>query len=166
MLYIEAINGSNTMTSNFECSQRVGRSYLLVLSTLLFLFCLRVLGQILVAVYHVSFLPPMQQWYSGLIPYPILVVCQIAIIGLLGKVCFDFARRRGFFVATRAKLGALCINFGSVYLFVMIARYILRMSFYPTERWFGGSIPILFHWVLASFVLVLGHYHWRSPGKV
>jgi uncharacterized protein len=36
------------------------------------------------------------------------------------------------------------------------------MSLYPLERWTGGSIPIVFHWVLAAFILVLGTYHRRS----
>src|SRR6185437_16031047 len=52
--------------------------------------------------------------------------------------------------------------FGWLYLGVMIIRYVIRMRLYPRERWTGGSIPIFFHWVLASFLLVLGHYHWRS----
>lgn len=34
---------------------------------LLFLFCLRVLGQILVAFAGVTFLPPMEDWFSGAI---------------------------------------------------------------------------------------------------
>src|SRR5262245_15493014 len=44
----------------------------------------------------------------------------------------------------------------------MVIRYVIRMSLYPHERWAGGSIPIFFHWVLASFVIVLGRYHWRG----
>ena len=42
---------------------------------------------------------------------------------------------------------------------VMVIRYVLRMSLYPPERWIGGAIPIVFHWVLAAFILVLGAYH-------
>ncbi|MEW6246549.1 MAG: hypothetical protein AB1555_07555 [Nitrospirota bacterium] len=26
-------------------------------------------------------------------------------------------------------------------------------------RWFGGAIPIVFHWVLACSVIAFGHYH-------
>ena len=43
----------------------------------------------------------------------------------------------------------------------MIVRYILRMSLYPEERWFGGAIPIIFHWVLATYIIPLGLYHLR-----
>lgn len=42
----------------------------------------------------------------------------------------------------------------------MILRYVIRMSLYPDERWMGGSIPIFFHWILASFLLLVGQYHW------
>jgi hypothetical protein len=37
----------------------------------------------------------------------------------------------------------------------MAVRYVLRMR-RPSERWFGGAIPIFFHCVLAGFVFVLG----------
>lgn len=136
--------------------------YFWVLSFLLFLFCLRVLGQILVAFFHVSFLPPMKSWFSGLLPYPQLLVSQILIIWLYGKICLDFARGSGYFVNRNHVLGKGLLIFGSLYLGSMIARYVIRMSRYPQERWVGGCIPIFFHWVLASFLLVLGTYHWRT----
>jgi hypothetical protein len=58
------------------------RRYFWVLIALLLLFCLRVLGQILVAFFKVSFLPPMEKWFSGLLPYPELLATQILIIVL------------------------------------------------------------------------------------
>jgi hypothetical protein len=58
------------------------RHYFWVLATLLFLFCLRVFGQILVAFFNVSFLPPMEEWFSGLLPYPELLTAQILIIAI------------------------------------------------------------------------------------
>src|SRR5437879_7372841 len=81
--------------------------YATVLWFLLFLFCLRVAGQALVAAFAVPFLPPMQQWYSGVLPYPILLPVQILIIVLLAKVATDFTRRRGFFVVPRRTMGRL-----------------------------------------------------------
>ena len=130
---------------------------------LLALFCLRVIGQMLVAFYHVSFLPPMEEWYSGLIPYPWLLLSQGIIILLYGKVCIDFTRGEGFFVVLRRRLGSGLLMFGSVYFGAMVIRYVIRMSLYPQERWVGGSIPIFFHWVLASFILVVGTYHRGRP---
>src|SRR5437588_11196864 len=71
-------------------------------------------------------------------------------------------RGRGVFAQPRPWLGSTLLVFGLVYLAVMLIRYVVRMSLYPAERWTGGSIPIFFHWVLASFVLVVGGYHWRN----
>ncbi len=128
---------------------------------LLFLFVLRVLGQLLVAVGWGLFLPPMEEWFSGVIPYPRLLAFQIVIVLLYSKVCFEFTRGHGFFVTPRRGLGVGLLSFGSVYLAVMLIRYVIRMSVYPHERWTGGSIPIFLHWVLASFLLIVGAYHWK-----
>ena len=37
----------------------------------------------------------------------------------------------------------------------------IQMTLYPHERWVGGSIPIFFHWILATFLLIVGSYHWH-----
>lgn len=141
------------------------RRYFWTLATLLFLFCLRVLGQVLVAFLHVSFLPPMEEWMSGLVPYPELLTAQILIIALYGKICIDFFRGDGFFSTPRRLLGTGLLIFGSLYFGVMVIRYTIRMGLYPNERWARGCIPIFFHWVLASFILVLGSYHWRTTPR-
>jgi hypothetical protein len=102
----------------------------------------------------------MEEWYSGLISYRWLLPSQFLIILLYSKVCLDFTRGHGFFVMPRRALGSGLLWFGSVYFAVMVVRYVIRMSLYPQERWTGGSIPIFFHWVLASFILLVGYYHW------
>lgn len=145
-----------------QTSEPGAQGYALVLWFLLFLFTLRVVGQVLVAFFDVGFLPPMARWYSGLLPYPWLLASQAAIILLYGKVCLDFTRGRGFFVRPKRRFGLALLAFGALYLGVMLARYGIRMSLYPGERWTGGSIPTFFHWVLAAFLLVLGSYHWRG----
>ena len=139
-----------------------------VLWVLLFLFCLRVLGQASVAFLGVEFLPPMAAWYSGLMSYPWLLSSQIVIILAFTAVCLDFTRGRGLFVQPRRAVGRLCLALGAFYLGVMVSRYAIRMSLFPDERWTGGSIPIFFHWVLAAFVLVFGSHHWlgdRTAGQ-
>lgn len=130
-----------------------------ILWVLLFLFILRVVGQMLVAFAGVTWLPPMEEWYSGLMPYPYLLPSQWVIIILLVKVCRDFTRGKGWFVEPRSWLGRPVLYFGYGYLAVMILRYILRMSLYPEERWFGGTIPIFFHYVLALYVILFGRFH-------
>ena len=145
------------------------RRLAILLWILLFAFCLRVLGQMLVAIVGVSWLPPMESWYSGLMPYPYLLPSQFLIIALYSKVCLDFTRGEGFFVRSRPVFGRGVLVFGYLYLASMIVRYIIRMSLYPEARWFGGTIPIFFHWVLAGFIIAFGQYHrgrltnWSPP---
>jgi hypothetical protein len=64
----------------------------LSLWALLLLFTLRVIGQLLVALGWVSFLPPMTEWQSGLLPYAWLLASQFVIIIVCAKVCADLAR--------------------------------------------------------------------------
>lgn len=122
-------------------------------------FCLRVAGQALVELAGVEFLPPAEEWYSGAIPYGPLLAMQILIILLLGKICLDLTRGGGWFATARHGLGTVFLTFGTVYLSVMIIRYGIRMALYPTERWTGGLIPIFFHWVLATALLIIGGYY-------
>lgn len=141
------------------------KPYSWLLFLLLSLFCLRVIGQALVAFFRVSFLPPMEEWFSGVLPYPELLASQILIIALFSKICWDFARGRGYFVQPRCLLGIWLLRIGWLYLAMMVTRYVIRMALYPAERWAGGSIPIFFHWILASFLLVLGYYQWAAFPK-
>jgi hypothetical protein len=129
---------------------------------LLVLFGARVLGQGLVAWLSPPFLPPMAQWHSGLIPYPLLLASQVLIIGLLVKICRDVARGKGFWGDPRPAFGRWLITAGLVYLGAMLIRYGIRMWLLPHARWMGGTIPIFFHGVLACFLLRLGFYHLRA----
>lgn len=141
------------------------RKYATWLLLLLVLFCLRVAGQMLVAFAGVTFLPPMKEWYSGLLPYRYLLPSQFLIIFLFSKICFDLFRGAGYFAIPRWRMGRSLTIFGIVYLLSMILRYVLRMSLYPEERWTGGSIPIFFHWVLAAYVLVLASFNRSENGN-
>ena len=116
------------------------------------LFLLRVLGQLLVAWFDVQWLPPMQRWYSGLIPYPVLLASQLLILALMATICVQFTRRRGWFYEPKRMLGTPLLVFGAIYLAVMVARAI-----FVGDR----PIPIVFHWVLAAFVITVGSWHRR-----
>lgn len=133
-----------------------------ILWALLFLFILRVIGQILVALDVVDFLPPMEEWQSGLLPYKYLLVAQIIIIIFYGKICRDFTKGKGFFVVPFRKIGKGFLIFGSIYFISMVIRYVLQMIIYPETRWFGGTIPIFLHFVLATFLILVGRYHLRE----
>lgn len=128
---------------------------------LLALFVLRVAGQALVAFAGVGFLPPMAAWYSGLLPYEYLLPAQLVIIGLMTWICVDFTRGTGFFIVPRRFLASYWLYFGYIYLAAMVARYPITMYLHPEARWFGGTIPIFFHWVLAAFVIAVGRHHKR-----
>lgn len=138
------------------------RRYSLLLGALAFAFLLRVAGQLLVAIFHVDFLPPMPAWYSGLMPYPLLLPIQVLILIVQAKVSWDLWRGSGFFAARHPVAGRFLCWFSYVYFAVMVLRYVLTMSFYPERRWLGGTIPIFFHWVLAAYLFVLGRFM-RQP---
>lgn len=140
--------------------------YFPCLLILLILFVFRVVGQLIVANFDVSFLPPMQQWQSGLLPYPLLVFFQVLIIGLYARICYDFWTGTGFFVNPNSKLAKSLTIFGGLYFAAMILRYIIRMTLLPEARWFDGTLPIFFHLVLASFILTVAHYQRKMLSTV
>ena len=133
-----------------------------ILALLTLLFALRVLGQALVAFVGVTWLPAMEQWFSGLIPYPALLIIQLLMLRLMIKVAVEIWRGKGFYAEARPHWSQFLIRFSALYAGVMILRYILTMTLQPEMRWFGGAIPITFHFVLAAFIFVLGSYHRRA----
>lgn len=135
-----------------------------VLWALLALFVLRVAGQALVAFLGVPWLPPMREWYSGLLEYRFLLPSQLLIIVVLAAVCRDFTRGHGWFVTPSARIGRWILWFGYAYFAAMIARYLIRMAFHAEARWLGGVIPIVFHCVLATFLILLGRHHLERKG--
>jgi len=130
------------------------------------LFVLRVLGQVLVAFFDVRFLPAMPEWYSGLLPYPVLLPVQVMIIALFTAICIDITRGHGAFAYASVQIGTFLTWFSAIYGSSMVVRYAITMSIHPERRWFGTStIPIFFHLVLASYLFVLSRYH-KLIGKV
>jgi len=140
--------------------------YPLLLGSFTFLFVLRVLGQVLVGIGVAGFLPPFERWYSGLMPYWLLLPTQIALIVLMLKIVRDFATGNGTFVNLRPRTGRVLQALGCVYFLSMVVRYVVTMTVHPELRWFTGTIPIWFHMVLAAFVFTLGRYQaWRGPTR-
>ena len=124
----------------------------MLLWALLALFSLRVLGQFLVATGQAPFLPPMDEWQSGLLPYPLLLVSQIAILAALATVCVQFSQGKGYFVRPQKWLGTPLYVAASIYAAGMLVRYTLLRR---------DVIPVIFHLVLASFLLVVSQHHRR-----
>ena len=125
------------------------------------LFVLRVLGQVLVALRHPSWLPPMEQWYSGLLPYPQLLATQVLmVIGMIALIG-GLIGGASWAVGPWPALGAILVVIAYGYAAAMGVRYLARMARRPDQRWLGGCIPIVFHGVLALWILVLGAL-WRA----
>ena len=137
----------------------------MVLWLLATLFLLRVLGQALVATAGPTWLPPMAAWQSGLLPYPVLLVAQVAILVLQAWIALDVTRGRGRFARRCPPVGRALrwISYG--YAGAMAGRYVLTMALRPERRWLGGTIPIVFHWVLAAYLFTLGRYHEDSVAR-
>ena len=117
------------------------------------LFFARVVGQIEVLLVAPGWLPAMQAWYSGLLPYPLLLPIQIALLMLMCVLAIGTRtprRLRGAADRTAAILRALAI----VYVAVMVARLIVIVHRYGEDFYLHGAIPVAFHWVLALFILV------------
>lgn len=126
--------------------------FLLVLQAL---FLGRVLGQVLVVLIEPTWLPALGHWYSGLLPYHILLPAQIMLLMLMSLVSYDACRRDGYWHVSKASTRKTLRVIAIVYFAVMILRYVLTMVFVPELRWLGHTIPIFFHFVLASYLLVL-----------
>jgi len=129
-----------------------------ILALLTALFFLRVLGQALVAYASVGWLPAMQHWASGLIPYPALLAIQIVMLVVMIKISTDIWRSKGFFATPQLSSARLLIGFSAIYSGSMVLRYVLTMIFQPEMRWLGSAIPIFFHFVLAAFIYTLGRF--------
>ena len=117
----------------------------------------RVAGQIIVVLKAPTWLPPMERWQSGLVPYWFLLLSQFAVIWLMVTISWDFSRGRGFWVEPHPWIGAAAFYWSFLYAGAMVVRYAVRMSKYPGERWLGGTIPIVFHTVVAAFQCAFGY---------
>ena len=128
------------------------------------LLFLRVIGQIVVVLHAPRWLPPMAQWQSGLLPYPVLLLGQAIVLTLMVWIASDFTRHAGIFVQPYPGRGRAVVWFALVYFGGMILRYIIWMYRRPDQRWLGGTIPIVFHCVVAAFIFTFGLYHVRLAG--
>jgi hypothetical protein len=137
-------------------SPAVFSPYLWVLTVLL---VGRVAGQLVVARWGPSWLPPMEQWQSGLLPYPVLVAGQLVVLTLMFWISIDFSRGEGFWVQPHPHLGLAALVWSYLYFGAMVVRYAVRMTRHPDQRWFGGTIPIIFHSLVAVFQWMFGTFH-------
>ena len=150
-----------------HCGGEFGRMrrQAVILGLLACAFLGRVLGQITVALFEPAWLPPMQDWYSGLLPYSILLLIQVAILALQARISWDLWCGSGFFTQRYPRFGLGLRWFSYGYFALMVVRYLITMGFFPERRWLGsGTIPIVFHWVLAAYLFTWSRFHNPSTG--
>ena len=98
-------------------------------------FVARVVGQMLVVLGGVTWLPPMSEWMSGLMPYPYLLPSQFVIIAVCVKVCLGFTRGGGWFVESRPPFRA-----GRSLLWVRVLRRDGRALHRANDPTAGGAL--------------------------
>lgn len=138
----------------------------IVLSMLALAFAGRVLGQAAVAFDLFARLgldrpegwPPMQAWYSGLIPYPALFPLQLMILGFMGWHTTRWLGRDT--MPTGRQLSSRWLfGLGLAYALIMLTRYAIAIGVrarFGDPWWAGGLIPVCFHQVLAGYLMVWG----------
>jgi len=127
-----------------------------LLWTCVALFAARVIGQLEVVLVTSLWLPDMDAWFSGLLPYAVLLPAQIAILMLMAVVAWNRRVRNGSFARARPLLAQALRILAGIYFVVMAVRLAVNVQTNGEDFWQEGAIPVAFHWVLALFILVSG----------
>jgi hypothetical protein len=133
---------------------RRGREVALLLWGCIALFAARVIGQFEALVAAPPWLPEMQAWYSGLLPYPLLLPVQIALLMVMAVVAWNRRVRTGRFAQARPQVARVLRLLAVLYFLAMALRLGFDVRENRGEFWREGAIPVAFHWVLALFLLV------------
>jgi hypothetical protein len=142
------------MTAPLVLHLPTSHAYAVVMAMLLVLFVGRVAGQVLAATTAPAWLPPMPRWYSGLMPYRYLLPTQIAFVVLMTAMTVAVDRHTSPFGTISASAGTWIVWASYLYALGMVARSIRYARATPERR--GVMIPIVFHFVLASFLFTYG----------
>jgi hypothetical protein len=118
------------------------------------LFAIRVVGQFEALLVAPTWLPDMDAWYSGLMPYHLLLPAQIVLLMAMTVVCWNRRVRDGRFARARPRVARALRIFAALYFAAMAVRLGLNIGANGAGFWREGAIPVAFHWVLALFVLV------------
>lgn len=137
-------------------------AYVAALGLLIFIFSLRVIGQLIQVLSPVPWLPPLPAWQGSTIPYPLLLAFQAAIVMVM---LFVAGRHAWGKVQRRPRLGNWLLLGGSVYFLGMALRLIIGLADWSDAPWFQRQIPAFFHLVLATYLLLLAAFHLDWIGK-
>jgi hypothetical protein len=133
----------------------------ILLWSCLALFAARVIGQVETLLLAPEWLPDMDAWYSGLLPYPLLLPAQIAILMSMAAVAWNRRVRSGAFSRANPRVAGALRLFAYLYFIVMAVRLGVNVIDEGADFWREGAIPVAFHWVLALFLSVAG----RPPAE-
>ena len=137
---------------------RTEKKYSCGLGILLIIFCFQVGAQFVQFISPVAFLPSFEDWHSGALPYEVLAISQIIIIIVLLRFVLRLASGREI---PDRKAGQIYLIFGWTYFGIMLFRLSAGLTFASGHVWYGAILPALFHLVLASFLILLGHFHFK-----
>ena len=123
------------------------------------LFSARVLTQFIQSGFTIRFLPELEKWQGLALPFNALLVIQVIILLLLITVARRFSA--GSMIPCRIS-GITLLTLGILYLVVMLLRIALDAVWFSQAEWITHNLTSFFHLVLAGFVFLVGHYHWRN----
>lgn len=123
------------------------------------LFLVRVIAQPAALVLDHPLLPRFNSWQSGLLPYGWLLVFQLAILGAMSVTAWRASTWR---VIPHPRLGRTLLVLGVVYFGGTVIQLVLGLTIKMHSSFFARPVPIFFHFVLASFLLVCGYQHTRA----
>lgn len=131
---------------------------------LLALFAGRVVAQPAQLWLHIPWLPAFDTWHSGALPYWLLLSLQLLILCVQARIAVAVGAGR---VTPSRRAAWWWLILGSIYFAAMLARLGLGATVLASSHWFSAWLPTVFHLVLASFVLLVGIFHWRGsrPGS-
>ncbi len=141
-----------------------GREAALLMWSCIALFGARVVGQFEVLMAAPGWLPDMDAWYSGLLPYYLLLPVQIALLMTMAVVAWSRRVRTGRFALANPRMARMLRGLALLYFLAMALRLGLDIAGNGLEFWREGAIPVAFHWVLALFLLVSARPAESVPG--
>jgi hypothetical protein len=133
----------------------LARIHAIALSALLGLFLFRVIAQLAQALWPSNVLPAFEAWHSGTLPYPVLVLSQVAIIALLVWFVWRFWRVEPI---GGVRVQAALWIFALLYLAGSVLRFVAGFTFATQNAFMAAHLPAFFHIVLAMAVTVIASY--------
>jgi hypothetical protein len=135
--------------------RRPATSAAVVLTVLTLLFLARVAGQALVMLDPVPWLPPPHAWYSGLLPYSLLLPAQLVILAVQAVVSRAAWMGSAWLVRPKPRASVQLTWLAAAYALAMAVRYAVTGT---------HAIPVVFHWILAAYLYTLARLWRPAPG--